>query len=105
MPGIAPSITKKKQKARAEQEKAYAEAIEVYHEEQKKPEDQRKSRRAICREIIHKWKARRKPINISPDTLRRQLEGGQTCAQFNAEQKMSLMVGVRTFDLTYDLSI
>jgi len=46
MPGIAHSVAEKKQKARIEQEKADAEAMEVCYEEQKEPEDQRKSIKA-----------------------------------------------------------
>ncbi|KAG1834303.1 hypothetical protein F4604DRAFT_1604807 [Suillus subluteus] len=86
MPGIAHSIAKKKQMARAEQEKAYVEAMKEYHDEQKKPESERKSRKAICRDVAEKWKAMRKPVTVSADTLRRRLEGGRTCGQFNTEQ-------------------
>ncbi|KAG1822068.1 uncharacterized protein BJ212DRAFT_1477897 [Suillus subaureus] len=68
MSGIACSIAKKKQMACAEQEKAYAEAMKEYHDEQKKPESKRKSRKAICRDVAEK------------------LEGGWTCGQFNTEQ-------------------
>jgi len=49
MPGIAHSMAKKKQMACAEQEKAYAEAMKEYHDEEKKPKSERKSRKAICR--------------------------------------------------------
>lgn len=56
MPGIARSVAKKKQVARAEQEKAYAEAMKEYRDEQKKPESERKSRKAICRDVAEKWK-------------------------------------------------
>ncbi|KAG2071568.1 hypothetical protein BDR04DRAFT_1154258 [Suillus decipiens] len=62
MPGIARSVAKKKQMARAEQDKAYAEAMKVYHDEQKKPESERKSRKAICRDVAEKWKAKRKVV-------------------------------------------
>ncbi|KAG1895260.1 uncharacterized protein F5891DRAFT_960371 [Suillus fuscotomentosus] len=72
--------------AHAEQEKAYAEAMKEYHDEQKKTESERKSRKAICRDVAEKWKAMRKPVTVSADTLRQRLEGGWTCGQFNAEQ-------------------
>lgn len=86
MPGIACSVAKKKQMARAEQEKAYAEAMKEYRDEQKKPESERKSRKAICRDVAEKWKVMKKPVTVSADTLQRRLEGGQTYGQFNAEQ-------------------
>ncbi|KAG2049237.1 hypothetical protein BDR06DRAFT_1012342 [Suillus hirtellus] len=72
MPGTARSIAKKKQMAHAEQEKAYVKAMKEYHDEQKKPESERKSRKAICRDVADK------------------LEGGWICGQFNAEQNVWL---------------
>jgi hypothetical protein len=67
MPGIAHSIAKKKQMARAEQEKAYAEVMKEYRDEQKKPESERKSRKAICRDVAEKWKAMKKPVTVGDD--------------------------------------
>jgi len=64
MHGIACSIAKKKQIAHAEQEKAYAEAMKEYHDEQKKPDSERKSRKAICRDVVEKWKAMKKPVTV-----------------------------------------
>jgi hypothetical protein len=69
MPGIARSIAKKKQMAHAEQEKAYAEVMKEYRDEQMKPKNKRKSRKAICRDVVEKWKAMRKPVTVSADTL------------------------------------
>ncbi|KAG2110495.1 hypothetical protein DEU56DRAFT_749815 [Suillus clintonianus] len=76
--------------ARAEQEKAYAEAMKKYRDEQKKPESKRKSRKAICRDVVEKWKAMKKTVTVSADTLQQRLEGGRTCGQFNAEQNLWL---------------
>ena len=71
MPGIARSVAKKKKMARANQEQAYAEAMKEYRDEEKKPESERKSRKAICRDVAEKWKAMRKPVTVSAETLRR----------------------------------
>jgi hypothetical protein len=67
MCGIARSVAKKKQMAHAEQEKAYAEAMKEYHDEQKKPDSKRKSRKAICRDVAEKWKAMKKPVTVEDD--------------------------------------
>jgi hypothetical protein len=69
MPSITHSVAKRKQVARAEPAKACAEEMEVYHEEQKKPESERKSRKAMCRDVAEKWKAKRKLVTVRADTL------------------------------------
>ncbi|KAG1879824.1 hypothetical protein F4604DRAFT_1751735 [Suillus subluteus] len=101
MPGIARSIAKKKQMARAEQEKAYAEAMKEYRDEQKKPESERKSRKAICRDVAEKWKAMRKPVTDGPvvSSTQNKMHG------FHLRRKRALLHTVSSLETEDSLSI
>ena len=85
MAGCAWSRTKKKRVKSNLQEEAISQAIQLYEEEEKKPEDQRLSLRAICTKVEEEWRQKKKHVRVSKDTLWRRLKGGRSSHQFNME--------------------
>ncbi|KAH0837930.1 hypothetical protein J3R83DRAFT_6163, partial [Lanmaoa asiatica] len=55
MVGHAYSKAKKKQIQAEKQEEAVAEACKIIQEEDTKPEEERRSRRQVCREVEAEW--------------------------------------------------
>jgi hypothetical protein len=79
MTGHSKSQTKKKQIISEHQEEALADVTNIYQEEQKKPEAERRSLRIICREVEGKWRKKvgYATIKISRETVRRRHRGGR----------------------------
>ena len=88
MVGRAYLKAKKKQILSERQEEAVAEAIRIIHEEEEKPEGERRSRQEVCWVVEAEWrqKAGCGEVTVSHDTVKRRLNGKQSCQQFNMEQ-------------------
>ncbi|KAF9235662.1 hypothetical protein BU15DRAFT_30365, partial [Melanogaster broomeanus] len=86
------SQTKKKQIISEHQEEALTDAIKIYQEEQQKPEEERRSLRTICQEVEGRWRKKvgYAAVNVSRETVRRRLNGGRSCHQFNMETNARL---------------
>ncbi|KAF9232929.1 hypothetical protein BU15DRAFT_67020 [Melanogaster broomeanus] len=88
MAGQAKSKCKKQHTMIANQEEGLAYATKLWHEDQEKPEKDRRSLRAICCEATEEMKRREKGhVIISRATLTRRLEGGRSCQQANEENR------------------
>lgn len=86
MVGRAKSILQKKQGISQAQEDALARAIQLYTEEQAKPKNNRRSLRKICNEVQTEWQKKWKEVTVSPDTVRRRLEGGRSHHEANTDK-------------------
>ncbi|KIJ15145.1 hypothetical protein PAXINDRAFT_169318 [Paxillus involutus ATCC 200175] len=87
MVGRAKSQASKKRITSTHQEQAIADAIHRYNENKEKPREERKSLRAICREVQEEWRTQKKDNNITVNncTVTRRLQGGRSCLQANVE--------------------
>jgi len=67
------------------QEEGLAYAMKLHKEDKEKDEKDRRSLRALCQEAEEEMKKMGKNVTISHITLMRQLDGGRSCQEANAE--------------------